>query len=1830
MHLDKKGGPTMTKKWMNCLAVSLILVVMALSSFSVAGTTQDCSTLTIKSIWPALVELDPYTLLVKDRNSFWEINKSTASIYGDYAWGLSGLPTENGPDIYFLHSTENFSGNTNIYRLNMESGKSTKYLSLNVRAYGLAQKGNQFYIAYYDSVEKKNVVQRVGGEKTFLPEIIGAIDHVSDPSGDYLLAITAKLGSHNVFKVPLDKSGNLVGTYTYSLAVTIQVDLSSPLYSYAYTGITHARIPVDGGEREVIYVSKDSGNYEPWDVVAVVDFATGQVLNTMIATDSGITVNPPITWSNGITSDYLSWANPQGLQYIEDVDEYGNPLGRLFMVTRYYWNKGPVCLYKPDIDIEKYVSVDNRATWDDADTPSGPNVTEGSPVYFKFIVTNTGNVALTNITIDDDVFALNGCSIPASLDPGNYFECFVGPVTALQGQHKNTATVTGEYDGSTVNDNDKAHYYGLPGNPGIHIEKSGPVYAYSGDLITYTYKVTNIGDVPLADVVVTDDKCGQASYVSGDNGNNLLDLNELWNFACTSKPDFTFPNPLVNTATATGEYGSQTVQDQDDCTLYPFILRKKVFLYWDSPERTIPYPLSDSTLFKVLMKKDGAELASFAISQTSEKKIWLSEGSYEFCEFDLPTGYLPGYSCISYTTGQDYPDWTFPNVITFDLAIDKAGPQEACPGETVTYTYTVTNAGPASVVPSVLDDKCGAPTYTGGNTNGNDYIDAGETWTYTCNYQIPTDAGSPLVKCVVDTLVNTVVVSDANAPDSGGWILGGDQNTANNTDTWSLSLKSCTLTGEICGTKFADVNGNGRRDEGEGVISGVGITLFSESLTPLDFVDIGDANTETTHNLEGWGPIEPDTHGGGWGGIATDSSSPDKKTRVAWFKPAEGTDLRSASFTLNAGTSSENLLKLKVLDGVGDDSFAVYVNNSFIYSYMGKNNPASGGYNLFGDAAGTGETWHIHQLYVPYSAELKISVVSTAPAWTYFDTYGQLAVDWAELNALAKYEISGNPTLTGEDGGFCFSLPNLNEKQTYTFYVGETSLPAGTVATTPTVLGPIQLTKDAPSSQGNDFGNTPISASIDVEKYVSVNNQATWLDADEAPGPEASVDADVYFRFVVTNTGSFPLTNIKLTDSDSDLSGCSSQVKDPFFPGESFECVIGPIPAVEGQHTNTATAKGNFDTQTVTHTDDANYFGQKGQAGTTLTATKSATGQMTRTFSWTIEKSALPTTLNLFRGDSAASQYTISVTKDAGTDAASVVGEVCVTNGGDRTTQGLKIADRIQYNLGGGSGFVDLAGASQTIIPAQQLGSGETKCYPYKIDFSPVPGAKAYRNVAKVTITNHSGHLGQEFGPEEKADFSLPESPTLVRDSIHVDDTNGGSWSFSVSGTANYENTFACDADLGVHNNTATIRETGQSDSASVTVNCYSLNVTKDASTFFKRTYQWTIDKTGDQTDLTLDAGETATVNYDVVLGATFTDGDWAVAGNISISNPAPMAATIVGVNDIVSPDIAATVNCSVSFPYTLIAGSTLECTYTANLPDTSARTNTATAVLQNIPSGTTSFSGSANVDFGGAVMTEIDKTITVTDTLHGDLGSVTYGVDPLPKTFPYSQTIGPYTDSGNYPVVNTAPFVTNDTGTTGSDSWTVTVHVEAGSVWGVGDFCTYTQGGWGSRPSGNNPDSILANNFDHVYGEQGYVLVGYTGKGWKNIRFTNAAFVDRYLPAGGTPNKLAITYTNPATTASGVFGGQVLALQLNVDFNTAGIIDGAGGSIGDLSLCNTGTSLDGETISEILAAANVALGGGALPGGYTYSSLNDLVKKLNEAFDNCNVSTWAQQYLCR
>jgi hypothetical protein len=224
-------------------------------------------------------------------------------------------------------------------------------------------------------------------------------------------------------------------------------------------------------------------------------------------------------------------------------------------------------------------------------------------------------------------------------------------------------------------------------------------------------------------------------------------------------------------------------------------------------------------------------------------------------------------------------------------------------------------------------------------------------------------------------------------------------------------------------------------------------------------------------------------------------------------------------------------------------------------------------------------------------------------------------------------------------------------------------------------------------------------------------------------------------------------------------------------------------------------------------------------ATTPLSASKTAVGHWERTFHWTIDKSVTPDSWLLRTGDSGTSTYTVAVTKDAGSDAIYVDGEVCVTNDGDVATENLTIKDRIQATSSGGA-TLTLAEAALDLSANPVLDPGESYCYPYSFAITPVVGATDYRNTARVTITNDPRDPGNPLGPTVRADFAIPSTPTLINDTINVDDTNGGSWPFSASGSVKYDKTFTCDRDAGEHVNTATIRETGQSDNAKVTVTC--------------------------------------------------------------------------------------------------------------------------------------------------------------------------------------------------------------------------------------------------------------------------------------------------------------------------------------------------------------------------------------------------------------------------
>jgi hypothetical protein len=151
------------------------------------------------------------------------------------------------------------------------------------------------------------------------------------------------------------------------------------------------------------------------------------------------------------------------------------------------------------------------------------------------------------------------------------------------------------------------------------------------------------------------------------------------------------------------------------------------------------------------------------------------------------------------------------------------------------------------------------------------------------------------------------------------------------------------------------------------------------------------------------------------------------------------------------------------------------------------------------------------------------------------------------------------------------------------------------------------------------------------------------------------------------------------------------------------------------------------------------------------------------------------------------------------------------------------------------------------------------------------------------------------------------------------------------------------------------------------------------------------------------------------------------------------------------------------------------------------------------------------------------------------------------------------------------------------------------------GPLRTVTQGGWGAPPHGGNPGALLVNNFTKVY-PAGVRIGCSTGQ---SLLFTSAAQIQAFLPQGGVPGTLP---------NAGVFAGQVLALQLNVDFSKAGVLP-----TGLATTVISGPPLSGFTVQQVLNLANSVLGGcTTLPafGVTSISQLNDIVSSINEKYD--------------
>lgn len=143
-------------------------------------------------------------------------------------------------------------------------------------------------------------------------------------------------------------------------------------------------------------------------------------------------------------------------------------------------------------------------------TPAGPHMA-GDVVTYSFLVCNTGGETLNNVVVTDSLYGAIG-TITSMAQGACQTLTYAHTVTQANvnaGSIVNTATVnaTGATSGdpATSSDNHSAPTTTTPA-PAITLVKScdptGPYQA--GDTVTYTFLVTNTGNVPLTGVAVSD------------------------------------------------------------------------------------------------------------------------------------------------------------------------------------------------------------------------------------------------------------------------------------------------------------------------------------------------------------------------------------------------------------------------------------------------------------------------------------------------------------------------------------------------------------------------------------------------------------------------------------------------------------------------------------------------------------------------------------------------------------------------------------------------------------------------------------------------------------------------------------------------------------------------------------------------------------------------------------------------------------------------------------------------------------------------------------------------------------------------------------------------------------------------------------------------------------------------------------------------------------------------------------------------------------------------------------------------------------------------------
>ncbi len=416
---------------------------------------------------------------------------------------------------------------------------------------------------------------------------------------------------------------------------------------------------------------------------------------------------------------------------------------------------------------------------------NGSGLTDaGDTISYSFTVTNTGNVPVNGVHVDDAMVSSSpiGC-VPATLAPGASVAC--GPVTYTVTAADETAGVVANHATSSATDPDGGPVVSPPATtstpasvpqPALQLAKSagaptdtdGDGMVEAGDTITYTFTVTNTGNVPITAVDVHDDRVTGMTCPQGP-------LAPTASVACTADPYVLSPadvdaGGVTNHATATGtdpDDGSVESPPATATSTIPrvprLVLDKQASPVADTNQSgdddagdAITYTFVVTNVGNVTLTDPQvidsrvAPITCPAATLSPGQATTCTASPYTMTQADVDAGSVQNVAAASASDGPDTvtsPEDSTSTTINGQGAlhlvktaslVDRDGDHAADVGEHITYSFLVTNTGTVTLSPVTVND----PNVTG-VACPTTVLAVGESMTCSADYVVtPADVAS--------------------------------------------------------------------------------------------------------------------------------------------------------------------------------------------------------------------------------------------------------------------------------------------------------------------------------------------------------------------------------------------------------------------------------------------------------------------------------------------------------------------------------------------------------------------------------------------------------------------------------------------------------------------------------------------------------------------------------------------------------------------------------------------------------------------------------------------------------------------------------------------------------------------------------------------------------------------------------------------------------------------------------------------------------------------------------------------------------------------------------